>query len=103
MPPERERVDLWLLFSDAEGERIREGHIPLYMEDKWFIFFENGWLYFHRSWTGYCIYAVRLDCSPGGVRVVEAWANRDQQQYYSPGMKTDKHMVEQLMRSYLLS
>ena len=31
------------------------------MEDKWFIFMENGILYFHRSWTGVCIYQVHFD------------------------------------------
>jgi hypothetical protein len=73
------------------------------MDDKWFIFFEKGWLYFHRSWTGHCIYAVRLDGSPAGVRIVEAWANRDREQYVSAGTETDKQLIEQLIRTRLLS
>ena len=103
MPAEREPIELPLLFSDAEGERMREGHVPLDMDDKWFIYFEDGWLYFHRSWSGHCIYAVRLDGSPAGVRVVEAWVNRDREQYNSPDIETDKRMVEQLIRTRLLS
>lgn len=103
MPAERERLDLLLLFSDADVEQITHGHVPSDMDDKWFIFFEDGWLYFHRSWTGHCIFAVRLDGSPNGVRVIEAWVNRNQEQYNSPGADADRRMVEQLIQSHLLS
>ena len=102
MPARRERFDLPLLFLDAEAEQMGGGHVPNGMDDKWFIFFEEGWLYFHRSWTGYCIYAVRLDGSPAGVRIAEAWVNRNQEQYKSPGLDTDRRMVEQLIRTRLL-
>ena len=102
MPARRERFDLPLLFLDAEAEQMAGGHVPNGMDDKWFIFFEEGWLYFHRSWTGYCIYAVRLDGSPAGVRIAEAWVNRNQEQYKSPGLDTDRRMVEQLIRTRLL-
>lgn len=103
LPPERELFDLPLLFSDADAERMRKGHIPSDMDDKWFIFFEDGWLFFHRSWTGHCIYAVRLDGSPNGVRVIEAWANRNREQYNSPGTDADRQLVGQLIQSRLLS
>jgi hypothetical protein len=103
MPAERERLDLPMLYSDADAEQMMKGHIPSNMDDKWFIFFENGWLYFHRSWTGHCIFAVRLDGFPAGVRVVEAWVNRDASQYNSPGVDADKQLVEQLIGSCLLS
>ena len=56
---------------------MRLGHIPENMDDKRFLFFEEGWLYFYGSWTGTCIYALRLDWSPNGVLVVDGWVNRD--------------------------
>lgn len=56
LPNEREHIDLPLIFDDTEGEKLRLGHIPEDMDDKWFIFFEKGWLYFYRSWTGDCIF-----------------------------------------------
>jgi hypothetical protein len=102
-PSERAALELPLMFSDEEGERIRQGYVPKNMDDKWFIFFENGWLYFHRSWTGHCIYGVRLDGSPNGVRVVEAWVNHNKEQYNSPGVETDLRMVQQLFATRLLS
>lgn len=33
-------------------ERIRQGHMPEQMEDKWFMYFENNIIHYHRSWTG---------------------------------------------------
>lgn len=101
-PHERESLPLPLLFSDEEGERLRLGHIPEDMDDKWFIFFEEGWLYFHRSWTGDCIFGVRLDGSPSGVRVVEAWASRDRQRYNPQGIEQEQQLVTDLIRSRLL-
>ena len=35
-------------------------------EDKWFIYWENDTLFFHRSWTGVCVYIVRFT-SPAGT------------------------------------
>lgn len=78
------------------------GHIPEEMEDKWFVFFEQDWLYFHRSWTGICIYALRLECTPNGVRVVDAWANRDEGQAFSDSIEADKQNVRDLIQSRLL-
>ena len=103
LPVEREHFELPELFSDADGERIMLGHIPEDMDDKWFIFFEEGWLYFHRSWTGHCIFAVRLDGSPNGIRVTDAWASRNREQYNSAGLETDISMVRQLIASRFLS
>jgi hypothetical protein len=103
LPLQREHFALPLHFSDAEAEQVMLGHVPKDMDDKWFIFFENGWLYFHRSWTGHCIYGVQLDGSPSGVRVVDAWASRDREHYNSPGLETDIRIVQQLISSRLLS
>jgi len=41
-----------LSFSEEQYLKLQKGLIPQKMEDKWYINFENDWLYFHRSWTG---------------------------------------------------
>ena len=92
-----------LLFTDLDGERMRLGFIPKDMDDRWFIFFENGWLYFHRSWTGDCIFGVKLDGFPGGVRVTDAWASRDTSRYNSPGAEVETAQIESLVRECLLA
>jgi len=41
------------------------------MEDKWFIFLEDDWLYLHRSWTGTCVYKVQHHISGSGYPEIE--------------------------------
>ncbi|ASG19507.1 hypothetical protein Y958_00725 [Nitrospirillum viridazoti CBAmc] len=101
LPARREPLNLFLSFSDVDADKLRQGLIPASMDDRWFIFFEDGWLYFHRSWTGACIYAVRLDGSPMGVRVIDSWASRDVDHYNSPGADHDRETVTRLIQSLL--
>jgi hypothetical protein len=51
------------------------------MEDHWRIFFRDPWLYFVRSWTGFCIYKLRLEKNEQGHRIKVVFANRDSRQY----------------------
>jgi hypothetical protein len=101
-PAEREDLKLQALFTDADADPIMQGFIPKEMEDKWFIYFEDGWLWFHRSWTGAVIYAVRLDGSSAGVRVVESWVNRNPEQYKLKDTEFDRKLVTYLIDSILL-
>jgi len=60
MPAERITQKVERVYAAAEAERIRFGSLPWQMEDKWFIFFEDGKLYFHRSWTGLCMFVMHF-------------------------------------------
>lgn len=73
------------------------------MDDKWFIFFEDGWLYFHRSWTGSCIYGLKLDRGPEGVRVADGWVTRDRGQYNSPGVEKEMEILQGVIAAKLLA
>ncbi len=44
------KVDIDLKFSEDQFLKIKNGFVPRQMEDKWFIFYEDECLYFHRSW-----------------------------------------------------
>ena len=85
LPPQRAKLGVKRSFTEDEYNNLAKGLVPEVMEDKWFIFMENETLYFHRSWTGVCVYQVHLDDQR---RVVEAWANRDPQQY---GISDDEY------------
>lgn len=98
MPGHRERIDFQRTFSEAEFARIESGHVPQEMEDKWFVFFEDGWVYLHRSWTGFCIFQVRVAKTAGGWRVEEAWVNRDGSQYQSRGTQADAELLANVLR-----
>lgn len=81
MPDLKAKLEIDRVFSSAEYEYLSWGLIPQEMSEKWFIYLENDWLYSHRSWTGFCIYKLRLAENDSGYKVVEAWVNRDSKQY----------------------
>ena len=98
------RADLALTESvtPEEFERMKRGLIPQQMEDKWFIYFAEPWLYFHRSWTGACIYAVRFESSAAGASAVESWVNRDSTQYRETRTDYDRLLAKFLIDAFLL-
>ena len=102
-PTKREPLEFEALFTDAEAEQMMLGFVPRQMEDKWFIYFEDRWLRFHRSWSGVFIYALRLDGSPLGVRVVDSWVNRDWHQYAWSDTAYDRKLVRFLIDALLLN
>jgi hypothetical protein len=59
-------------FTSGELERLSAGLVPKQMEDKWFVYFEEPYLYLHRSWTGQPVFRVKLRPSEAGAEVEEA-------------------------------
>ena len=102
-PPEKkERLGYEALFSDSDADQLMKGLVPLEMEDKWFIYSEDHWLYLYRSWTGALIYWIKLDRSPAGVRVVDSWVNRNPEEYKETDIEYDRQMLNFLIRRFLL-
>lgn len=89
-------------FSPEEMTVIRRGVIPEAMEDKWFIYENEAKLYFHRSWTGYCVYVVSLEADTDGVKIVKALVNRDPEQYEETNDEADKATISFLIDVVLL-
>ena len=83
------RIALSLHFTEEQFAKLREGLIPEQMEDKWFIFYEDGWLYFHRSWTGYGIYKAHLIKDTDGYAIQEYWVESNPDKYQSQGEVPD--------------
>src|SRR5262245_251766 len=82
LPTVRKQLTLDRTYTTAELARLREGRVPEEMEDHWFMFFEEPWFFVHRSWTGFCIYAVRFEIrGDSGAQVAEVQVNRDARQY----------------------
>ena len=89
-------------FTKEQHARIVRGLVPARMEDKWFIFFEDGWLYLHRSWTGACIYVVRLAEDDDGSVVKEAWVSRAPEEYRRTDDGYDERLLSFLVDRLLL-
>jgi hypothetical protein len=103
MPEKKTLLDFTSHFSQAEFDRLNLGLVPEQMEDKWFIFLEEPWLYFHRSWTGHCIFQLRLHPDEDGYRVAEAWVNRDPEQCNSDGPASEIELLSKLVRKLTLN
>ena len=101
-PTQRAPLGFAETFTDIDGESIMQGFIPSAMEDKWFICFDDEWLLFHRSWSGFCIYGLRLERSPDGLRVSESWVNRDPNQQSGTDVEYDRKLVRFLIDAFLL-
>jgi len=102
LPSKRITVRLDRTFSAQEMRSIRKGLVPEQMEDKWFIHWKDDTLFFHRSWTGYCIYVVRFAAAGDGWRMFEADVNRDPEQYRETNDERDAEMISFLVDVLLL-
>ena len=94
MPPRREPFPLEMDLTAEELERLRQGHVPQEMEDKWFRYFADGVFYIFRSWTGFCIYEIPV--SPEG-KIRGGTVNRDPEQYRETDPGRDGVMAEYLV------
>lgn len=103
LPEQREVLAFHAEFDSAELAQISQGLVPQAMEDKWFIYLdEDDWLYFHRSWTGACIYAVQLLRKAGGARTGTTWVNRNPEQYRRADSALDLQLLRFLIDALLL-
>ena len=74
---EPKRIEMTLVFNEEEYENLKRGFVPMQMEDKWFIYFEDDWLHFHRSWTGHEVYKAKVEHTGGEHIIKEFWAERN--------------------------
>ena len=102
LPSRRAIIRLDRIFSPQEMQRIRKGLVPEQMEDKWFVYWKDGTLFLHRSWTGFCIYVVRFVAEGGSCRMIEAYANREPEQYGETSNERDAEMISFLIDTLLL-
>ena len=96
------KIDFSIHFDDKQFEKLKRGLIPQQMEDKWFIFFENDWLYFHRSWTGLGLYKAQLIKEQDGYSIKEFWTERNQEKYKNEDDNTDIENISFLIARGLL-
>lgn len=98
----KSRINFERKFTKEEFEKLARGFVPQAMEDKWFVFLENDILYFHRSWTGFCIYRVHFKREGEHYKVSEVWANRDADQYKELSDEYDRQLLSFLIENLLL-
>jgi len=70
-----------LEFNEKQYEIIKKGLIPNNKEDKWYVYFENNWLYFIKFCSGQEIYKAELIYKNNYYYIDDIWVERDQDIY----------------------
>src|SRR5262245_11222122 len=99
-PAAREVLRLDRVYTPSELERIQQGSVPKEKEEKGVAFYEEPWLYLHRSWTGFGIYQVRFELVDGNSRPAEAFVSRDANQYKGNNVMSEALLLAVLLDGY---
>lgn len=81
-------VDLKL--TQEHFEKLQVGFMPRNMDDRWFVYFENDWIYFHRSWTGYEIFKAQIYQDNNGYFVKDFWVESNTEKF---NLSDEKDMI----------
>lgn len=68
-------------YSSEEYQKISEGEHARSMDEKWNVDFEEPYLFIRRSWTGFCLFKIKIERVDDIYVVVEAFANRNKKEY----------------------
>lgn len=101
LPAARVVIPLDVRYGPQEMATIRRGYVPSEMEEKWFIYYEDGILYCHRSWTGFCIFRVHFRPVDSGWQAWQVEINRHRGQYLETDDRKDLDLLTYIME-YLL-
>lgn len=89
MPNEHTVIRTGIKVSSEAMDIIRKGHIPEAMEDHWFMYCDDEYIRYYRSWTGICIYEARYEKADDGYQITSLKANRSQNQYQETNDRRD--------------
>lgn len=102
LPAARLTLPLETRYSQQEMAIIVRGYIPNVMEEKWFIFYEDGILHCHRSWTGICIYRVYFKPTIDGWQAWQVEINRHPEQYSETDQREDMALLDSIIEHLLI-
>lgn len=103
MPSQKDAFIIDWKFNSKEWENVKEGFASSCMDEKWNIYLDNNKLYFHRSWTGTCIYIAHLQELPnseGAITKVEV--NRNPNEYKNTNIEEDKTLFKKVVQFQLI-
>lgn len=105
LPAARATLPIARSFSSEEFAHVIRGFVPVAMEQKWFVYYEDGAIRFHRSWTGIEIFRVYLSPMggrPGCWQVDRVEVNRHPHQYHPESDAESQSMLQELIDNLLI-
>lgn len=104
MPAQTHALLIAGTYSSQEMQQIALGFIPVDQQDRWFLYFADGWLHVHRSWTGTCIFQLQLTpAEDGGFQTETLIVNRDPAEYRMTDDEYNVALVSYLIDHLLLN
>jgi hypothetical protein len=103
LPRLRIQIPFERRFTQNEFSRLSQRFLAESMDDRWNIFFKHPWLTFVRSWTGFCIYKVRIEKNGVEYRVAKVLINRDRRQYGGDDAREEARLLSFLIDGMLLA
>ncbi|RZK74216.1 MAG: hypothetical protein EOO85_15700 [Pedobacter sp.] len=101
MPNLYEVTTLNRALTEEEYQALISGFKPGGTDDRWFLYVKDDWVYLHRSWTGHCIFKLKLEAISGTMMLTEMHINRDPDQYRSVNTEADKDEANSILTSLL--
>ena len=102
LPRLRVQIPFERSFIQKEFLRLSQGLPAQSMDDRWTIFFKDPWLTVVRSWTGFCIYKLRIEKNGAEYKVAKVLVNRDRRQYGGDDTREEAKLLSSLI-DYILS
>ncbi len=97
MPEQKIELKVERQVSNDEMQQLKMGFIPDDMNQRWFVYYEDNRLYFHRSWTGYCIYIIEFEPKGEEFSISRLLVNRDKTQYSNERNEIDEEIILDLL------
>lgn len=89
-------------FDIQEFSRLRQGLTPKSMDDKWFVYYQQPYLFLNRSWTGMPAYRITLKEKENSVKVIEALWSRKLAEESKWGLEYEAQLLDFLISNLLL-
>jgi hypothetical protein len=103
MPQSSEVFNLDWHLNQNQLEKLKNGFAASDMDQKWNIYFDDGKLYLHRSWTGSCIYIADVfEQKDGSGLITTVTVNRNKDEYNFSSAEADKNLIRKIIQFQLL-
>lgn len=97
MPDENDIFHSGRKLSHSKYSKLKAGIKATNMDDKWFVYSMYNSIYFHRSWTGHCIYIVNVKKDNGNIFLENVVVNRNSAQFGTRDIELNKDMSKKLV------
>jgi len=97
MPARHMDFHLGLEITAEEKDILELGHIPRVMEDHWFMYYADGTIHYHRSWTGICVFEANVEPRGDHFVVTDVRANCDPEQCSCGDVEEQRNLLTMLI------